>query len=273
MAHVKIEQVCSPQSSSLWVELYLDKASGIFFSDVGGQRIKSMMKAEAVEQTKAALKRLGTVDWKQIILLRVDTRPVNLKGGVENGLEVFSAQCSVTYMRRERAKNPTKPKELIEREHTVDGGHRTTLVEVKVSRADFVRDGYKPFRRDPEQGMGEHRWYFVPDGLITEADLPARWGLAVAAKRGVRIVRRPTKFGPAERNVAAETSALYSCLQRATEGWGRRVFTGMSPPMNPDGDPHPTASAVIRELRQMTQRLQDENTVLRRRLAAAGVVG
>jgi hypothetical protein len=51
------------------------------------------------------------------------------------------------------------------------------LIEVKVSRADFLRDKNKMFRKYPNKGMGNYRYYCCPEGLIAVADLPAGWGL------------------------------------------------------------------------------------------------
>lgn len=56
------------------------------------------------------------------------------------------------------------------------------LVEVKVSRADFLRDKHKPHRK--AGGMGDYRYYLCPEGIITLDDLPERWGLLWVNKRG-----------------------------------------------------------------------------------------
>lgn len=53
----------------------------------------------------------------------------------------------------------------------------TVLIEVKISRSDFFADAKKPFRANPEQGIGEYRFYCCPDGLIGVDELPTNWGL------------------------------------------------------------------------------------------------
>ena len=53
----------------------------------------------------------------------------------------------------------------------------TVLIEVKVSRSDFLADAKKSFRQQPEEGVGAFRYYCSPEGLITEVDLPDKWGL------------------------------------------------------------------------------------------------
>lgn len=53
----------------------------------------------------------------------------------------------------------------------------STLIEVKVNRADFLRDKRKSARRSGEWCMGNYRIYCVPKGLVTEDDIPETWGL------------------------------------------------------------------------------------------------
>lgn len=68
-------------------------------------------------------------------------------------------------------------------------GFRTTfpaaesvLVEVKVTRSDFLADKRKPHRQ--AGGLGSFRYYMCPEGLIQVADLPPGWGLLWVNKRG-----------------------------------------------------------------------------------------
>ncbi|MFT0546998.1 hypothetical protein ACMHYO_11720 [Allopusillimonas ginsengisoli] len=65
-------------------------------------------------------------------------------------------------------------------------GHAPTdgsvLVEVKVSRADFLADAKKPHRSG--DGLGSWRYYMAPKGLIQVDDLPPGWGLLEVTKGG-----------------------------------------------------------------------------------------
>jgi len=54
-------------------------------------------------------------------------------------------------------------------------GAGSVLIEVKTSRADFLADRAKPHRQ--QGGVGDWRYFMVPEGLLSVADLPARWGL------------------------------------------------------------------------------------------------
>lgn len=81
----------------------------------------------------------------------------------------------------------------------------SAIVEVKVSRADFLADRRKPERAEGGAGLGVYRFYLSPVGVVRPEDLPPRWGLlhATGTRGGLIEVRRPTgniwpKFGSAE---------------------------------------------------------------------------
>lgn len=42
--------------------------------------------------------------------------------------------------------------------------NHSVLIEVKISRADFLSDKKKKFRVNPEKGMGSRRYYCCPEG-------------------------------------------------------------------------------------------------------------
>lgn len=58
----------------------------------------------------------------------------------------------------------------------------SVVVEVKVSRGDFLADRNKPHRQ--KGGMGNWRYYMAPAGLINREELPAGWGLLEVNSRG-----------------------------------------------------------------------------------------
>ena len=53
----------------------------------------------------------------------------------------------------------------------------TQLIEVKVSRSDFLSDKNKYWRKRPEYGIGAYRSYLCPIDVIKKSDLPIGWGL------------------------------------------------------------------------------------------------
>ncbi|CAH7356183.1 conserved hypothetical protein [Vibrio chagasii] len=69
-------------------------------------------------------------------------------------------------------------------------GTETFLCEIKVSMSDFKKDKLKPHRQNPSQGMGNYRYYVVPELLgVTVDDLPDKWGLITVSERGVCSVK------------------------------------------------------------------------------------
>lgn len=68
-------------------------------------------------------------------------------------------------------------------------GGGSIVVEVKVSRSDFLVDTKKPHRNGEVLGMGTWRYYMCPEGIITLDDLPHGWGLLWVNSRGhVKLV-------------------------------------------------------------------------------------
>lgn len=97
--------------------------------------------------------------------------------------------------------------------------NHTTMVEVKVSRNDFLSDKSKLFRDQPHLGMGSHRYYACPEGLIKLNEIPDNWGLiyVIEKPKGYKIefVRWAKEI--TERNHAAEQNLLFSLLRRIND--------------------------------------------------------
>lgn len=60
----------------------------------------------------------------------------------------------------------------------------SVVCEVKVSRSDFLADAKKPHRNGEVLGVGQHRFYVAPQGLIKPDELPQGWGLVEVTNRG-----------------------------------------------------------------------------------------
>lgn len=137
----------------------------------------------------------------------------------------------------------------------------SVLVECKVYPADLFRDADKPFRKFPERGMGNKRWFAFPSGFLAAypraiVHCPGLWGIVEIDDRGRAKVLRDAHAFP-EWNRFDELRLLVQAVRKATEGWGRRTFGDIAPP-TVDGDPHPTASKVIRDLRNENTKLRAE---------------
>ncbi len=113
----------------------------------------------------------------------------------------------------------------------------SAMIEVKVSRADFLADQKKPERF--VGGIGVYRFYLCPEGLISPSELPDKWGLLYSNGRKVDAVVKPQgNAWPAlepqhpdaeahieewrdfqhEPDAIAERSALYSIARRLAAG-------------------------------------------------------
>lgn len=60
----------------------------------------------------------------------------------------------------------------------------SVVIEVKVSRSDFLADFKKPHRNGDSQGVGNWRYYLAPQGMISPDELPEKWGLLEVTNRG-----------------------------------------------------------------------------------------
>tara|TARA_Y100001934_G_C12324597_1_gene761875 strand:+ start:1078 stop:1554 length:477 start_codon:yes stop_codon:yes gene_type:complete len=93
------------------------------------------------------------------------------------------------------------------------------LIEVKVSRADFLADKNKRVRKDGI-GMGDWRFYLAPKGLIKMSDLPKGWGLLESNNRRIsKTIGWPPNTqwhsqAPFTGNKQNEVDYLYSALRR-----------------------------------------------------------
>ena len=100
----------------------------------------------------------------------------------------------------------------------IDDGHYehreySLLVEVKVSRSDFMKDRKKSFRIRPEEGMGDFRYYCCPKGLIKPEEVPEGWGVLYVYPSGqVRSVKG-SRIHP--KDVTREFHLLYYYARRA----------------------------------------------------------
>jgi hypothetical protein len=91
----------------------------------------------------------------------------------------------------------------------------SVLVECKISRRDFLADREKPFRLNPEVGMGCERLYLSPTGLIGCDELPAGWGLLELEGKGeVSVVRRSAKDLRGGKGFRYEMNLLLASLRR-----------------------------------------------------------
>ena len=100
--------------------------------------------------------------------------------------------------------------------------NHSVLIEVKVSRSDFLADKKKSFRINPDEGVGRYRFYCCPKDLIKVEDLPKNWGLIYEEDKKLKIVHNPYCKNPKGNifnggfiyNKDAERAIMYSTLRR-----------------------------------------------------------
>jgi hypothetical protein len=90
----------------------------------------------------------------------------------------------------------------------------SVLVECKVTRADFLVDRAKPWRRQPESGVGSERYYLAPRGMIEIEELPAGWGLLEICGREIETVKRSAKNLRSATGFEYEMNLLLASLRR-----------------------------------------------------------
>jgi hypothetical protein len=90
----------------------------------------------------------------------------------------------------------------------------SVVVECKLSRADFLADGEKPFRQNPKLAMGCERYYLAQSGLIACEELPAGWGLLEIRGREIRLAHPSSKDLRSARGFRREMNLLLASLRR-----------------------------------------------------------
>lgn len=107
-------------------------------------------------------------------------------------------------------------------------GRLSILVECKASRADFLADAKKHFRRHPHNAMGWHRYFMAPDGMLAPDEIPEGWGLLGVVGSRVHVRKVSNGLPPSDR--AYEINLLVSALRRmiavpGVQGVNCRVYT------------------------------------------------
>ena len=90
----------------------------------------------------------------------------------------------------------------------------SVLVECKISRADFLADRNKPFRLNPQTGVGSERFYLVPKDLVRIEELPPGWGLLEYRNREIEMIRASKKNLRTDEGFRCEMNLLLASLRR-----------------------------------------------------------
>ena len=96
------------------------------------------------------------------------------------------------------------------------------LLEAKTSRADYFLDKKKNFRQFSGKGVGDWRFFIIPEGLIRIEELPENWGL-IEVNLQKKIANTYNPFGKGniysswkkcDKSLEAEMTFMYSALRR-----------------------------------------------------------
>lgn len=101
------------------------------------------------------------------------------------------------------------------------GGSTTQLIEVKISRSDFLSDKKKYWRKYPQYGLAKYRSYLCPENLIKLDELPEKWGLLYVNEKGKILIIKEPEFQIS--NHMEEINLITSILRR--ENIKPRIFS------------------------------------------------
>lgn len=88
----------------------------------------------------------------------------------------------------------------------------SVMIEVKVSRSDFLKDKNKQFRKDPYLGVGQMRLYLCNENIIKEDEIPDEWGLLYLDDNNkIEVIKFPEVQ---KANLIAERNMLLSYIRR-----------------------------------------------------------
>lgn len=93
-------------------------------------------------------------------------------------------------------------------------GRYSELVECKASRADFLADAGKWFRKRAVHGMGRLRWYMAMPAVIAPDELPSRWGLVEVRGSRCCVVVKAQEREAHEYACRYEIGVMFSELYR-----------------------------------------------------------
>jgi len=92
--------------------------------------------------------------------------------------------------------------------------NHSILVECKVTRADFLADRGKPFRKKPEVGVGCERFYLTPPALVKPEELPSEWGLLELRRGRIEVIQQSAKNLRSAVGLRYEMNLLLASLRR-----------------------------------------------------------
>lgn len=94
------------------------------------------------------------------------------------------------------------------------GKNHSIVIECKISRADFLADSAKPWRRNPEIALGCERYFAAPNGMLKVPEMPEGWGLLEAQGRELKVAKRSGRKLRRAEGLMNEMNLLLASLRR-----------------------------------------------------------
>jgi hypothetical protein len=94
------------------------------------------------------------------------------------------------------------------------GKNHSIVIECKISRADFLADAAKPWRKHPEIALGCERYYAVPKGMLKPEHVPEGWGLLESQGRELKAVKKSKRKLRQPEGLMNEMNLLLASLRR-----------------------------------------------------------
>jgi len=94
------------------------------------------------------------------------------------------------------------------------GRNHSIVIECKISRADFLADAAKPWRRDPAIALGCERYSAAPRAMLRPAEMPEGWGLLEAAGRELQVLKKSSRKLRQPEGLRNEMNLLLASLRR-----------------------------------------------------------
>lgn len=128
----------------------------------------------------------------------------------------------------------------------------SVIVEVKISRSDFLADAKKPHRNGSVIGLGNWRYYLCPEGVIRPDEIPTNWGLLYVNNRGhIKAV-----IGPMLESNYRKRMRLIESMRQDSNAEGERFL--LVKLLSRVGDPE-ILNTKYRELNNVVSQLTKDN--------------
>lgn len=98
-------------------------------------------------------------------------------------------------------------------------GWNSHIIEVKTSRSDYLKDRKKECRQ-PGKGMGNFRYYLLPEGAVKPEEVPEDWGILYHNGEKITQFQRQPKH---RRNMVNEDISMLCSIMRR-EGIKKQIF-------------------------------------------------